>query len=165
MPQTQPYIVIYSQYQQYEVGNKYHADGLDTLSGNAENIRALQATLQSSSVKHTRWEIYTRYDVKLTEGSFVNKAGNQPGEMLPFKYCAHIRLLGVGDVARPSYKMIHGIVEAFTDNGEPSAAFRSNVESYGTGLKNIGITPSDGGSLNGAVFRNFSRRRRIRRIP
>lgn len=161
------YLNIYYTNGSYEPSNKWFlynplSSPVDAASA-ALGIAAASCTLQHSSVSYTRWEYVSEAGIKTFEGAFPGGVnGVVIGEVLPFKYCVLIRLASTG-AARPSVKYFHGIAEASITNGVPSGGFISDIGSAGLDWAARDVCDSDRSDISGAIFRSFTRRKKVRR--
>lgn len=160
MPQS---IVLYKRYGILEWANKYYVSDAagSSYASTAVAIRDAELPLLSSAVSVDRYEHLDDDGTKLHEGLLVG-VGTNLGEILPINYAALIRLASTGP-KRPSVKYLHGITESMMSNGAPGGTFLTNVASYGEALEGAGVVDSDGAAVTEAIFRRFTRRRRMRR--
>lgn len=163
-----PYLNIYYSDGSYEPSNKWFLLNAVTNVVDANNLAVGIAnaarTLQHTSVTYTRWEYFTTANTKHFEGSLPNTlVGTVAGETLPFKYCVLIRLASTG-AKRPSVKYFHGISEASITNGTPNGGFITDIGSAGLAWAGQDVADSDGADISGAIFRSFTRRKKVRRI-
>lgn len=157
-------IAIYYALSQFEPACKYYManEGLLT-QATAESLLNAMKPLQCIDIAYTRWEGFDADGLKVEEGA-LSGYGSAGGQTMPFTYALLLRLLSVQNVKRPSVKYIHGFSEDFTQNGRPTSEFLARVAVYGIALSVAGVVDSDGGDVTGAVFRTFTRRRRVRRL-
>lgn len=163
---AQPAIVVYHTYQQYEWATKYYvAQVEDANEVTAGLLVAAEQPLVSTSVVFNRWEGLNAAGHKFTEGVFTSTTGSAAGEIQPIKYALHIRLISQGP-NRPSTKFIHGYTESMLLNGAATVGLTAAITEYGSDLAAaFVVTDSEGYGISGATLRQFSRRRRMRRIP
>lgn len=163
-----PYLNIYYSDGSYEPSNKWFLLNAVTSPVAADalavGIANASRSLQHTSVTYTRWEYYSAANIKTFEGSLPGTlVGTVGGEVLPFKYCVLIRLASTG-AARPSVKYFHGISEASVTNGVPTGGFITDIGSAGLAWQGSDVVDSDGAEISGALFRSFTRRKKVRRI-
>jgi len=150
---------LFKTWQGYEWANSYYkAD--DWTFGEVENLVDAEAPLMSGEVEYTRYEVINPGGVKIHDFA-IGGTGTDLAQILPIKYAALIRLNSDG-IKRPSTKYIHGITEAFTNNGLPDSSFLSKITTYGTALATMDVQDSDEAPVTGATFRGFTRRKRLR---
>lgn len=157
-------IAIYYSLSQFEPACKFYLATTGLVSQTtAESLMNAMKPLQCIDVAYTRWEGFDSSGKKTEEGS-LSGYGTAGGQTMPFTYALLLRLTSEQNVNRPSTKFIHGFAEDFTLNGRPSTGFLGLVTAFGLSLSIIGVTDSDGSNVTGAVFRTFTRRRRVRRL-
>lgn len=162
------YLNIYYTNGAYEPSNKWYlynplASPVDAAS-TALGIADASCALQHTSVTYTRWEYVSEAGIKTFEGGFpTGVIGLVTGEALPFKYCVLIRLASTG-AARPSVKYFHGIGETSMLNGVPTAAFITDIGTAGLAWAARDVCDSDRSDISGAIFRSFTRRKKVRTI-
>ena len=161
------YLNIYYTNGSFEPSNKWFL--YNPLSSPVEaastslGIAAAGCALQHTSVSYTRWEYVSEAGIKTFEGAFPGGVvGGVIGEVLPFKYCALIRLASTG-AARPSVKYFHGIAEASITNGVPNGGFVTDIGTAGLAWAALDVCDSDRSDISGAIFRSFTRRKKVRR--
>lgn len=158
-------IDIYHTYQQYEWATAYWMGAAEPASPAdvAEAIATLEADLVAPAIEYNRWEMIVD-GAKVDEGGISGVIGTFGGQMLPLNYCALLRLTSTGP-QRPSVKYIHGITEDATTPTTPGSTWPTELFAYSAGLVSLGVKDSDGFAISGAIFRKWSRRKRIRRLP
>lgn len=156
--------VIYTTNGFYEPGNKYYFQTGATMGATQyQTIADAQRGLISTTWSFTRWEEFDTSGHKVDEGTFDPTVGLRIGQVLPPKYCAFVRLTSAGP-GRPSSKYFHGIAETDVEVDVPLAAWLTELANLYAVLQALDVCDSDGASLSGMLFRQWSRRRHVRRI-
>lgn len=156
-------VVLYHSYLNVEWGTKYYfEDGnFGTPVSLATALADAEGPLLSDSVLINRYEYFSPAGVKTAEGAMAN-TGERTGEIMPINYAIFVRLAS-GGPKRPSTKYLHGYTEDLVTDGEPNLTLSNAISAYGADLAAADVTDSDGEFVTGAIFRGFSRRRRLRR--
>lgn len=160
MPQS---LVLYTSDGFYEPGNKYYfVDATSIGSALAADLAGLGAGILGDTWSYTRWVWLDVAGHKVDEGQ-LTEDGTYTGALLPPKYCAFVRMLSNGP-GRPSSKYFHGLTESMFNLGFPEAAWLTALGLFQAALISNGCVDSDGNDLTGLLFRQFSRRRHVRRV-
>lgn len=161
-----PYsVVLYYRSGQYEPGMRFYVPlNVANMQGLVDTVADAVAELQSPTVLFSRWELINELGAKEGEG-VLDEIGASGGELLPFKYCAYLRMPAAQEVGRVSGKYVHGITEAATLNGNPAPSFLAAIAALSAVVVGLGLLNSNGQAITGVQFGSFTKRNKIRRLP
>jgi len=156
-------IEIYQSFGTLEWCNKYFIkDGVSiTPSSLAAALVNAQKPLQCAPVSYTRYRYLDAAGSVVAEGTLTG-VGTATGDMMPIHYAILVRITGISNVKRPSVKYIHGFTESWNTNGVWQTAGNTALAAYATALNSNNVCDSDNLLITDAVFRGFSRRKRMR---
>ena len=156
-------IEVYQKFGTLEWCNKYFIAGSNVSTANtiAQAVRDMQKPLQTTGITYTRYRHLDSDGTLMSEGALTG-TGTVATEMMPIHYALLLRITVSTEVGRPSSKYIHGWPETFQADNSLSAAGITAISNAGLALAGAGLANSQGAFAQNFIFRNFSRRKRMR---